>query len=84
MIKALIVPAVLISSIVASSVVQAQSGRAPCDSFQRLADGKWKVIKLIKIENGQTSVMLSAGTIIAPGTKAAGADLYAALQKTCH
>jgi hypothetical protein len=83
MIKTLIVPAVLVSSIVASSVVQV-SGKAPCDSFQKLTDGKWKVVKLIKIENGQASVMLSTGTIIAPGTHAAGADIYAALQKTCH
>lgn len=81
MIKNLIVSAVLVSSIVAS--VQAH-GKAPCDSFQRLANGNWKVVKLIKIENGQTSVMLSSGTIVAPGTKAAGADIYAALQKTCH
>lgn len=84
MIKTLIVPAALISSIMASNVVQAQSGKAPCDSFQRLANGNWKVVKLIKIESGPTSVMLSTGTIIAPGTKAAGADIYAALQKTCH
>jgi len=62
----------------------AQTGKAPCASFQKLPDGKWKVINPVKIEHASTSVMLSAGMIIGPGTKAAGVDIYAALQKSCR
>jgi hypothetical protein len=62
----------------------AQRGNAPCSSFQKLPDGKWKVLKAVKIEHGTQAVMLSANMTIGPGTKAVGVDLYAALQKSCH
>jgi hypothetical protein len=61
----------------------AQTGKAPCASFQKLPEGKWKVISPVKIEHASTSVMLSTGMTIGPGTKAAGVDIYAALQKSC-
>jgi hypothetical protein len=62
----------------------AETGKAPCASFQRLPDGKWKVLRPVKIEHASASVMLSAGVTIGPGTKAAGVDIYAALQKSCQ
>lgn len=62
----------------------AQNGKAPCASFQRLPDGKWKVLRPVKLERASASVMLSAGVTIGPGTKAVGVDIYAALQKSCQ
>jgi len=61
----------------------AQAGKAPCASFQKLPDGKWTVLKPVKIENGTVGVMLNPGTVISPGTRVTGVDIYAALQKSC-
>ena len=61
----------------------AQTAKAPCASFQKLPEGKWRVLRPVKIEHGSASVMLSAGMTIGPGTKAVGVDIYAALQKSC-
>jgi hypothetical protein len=78
------------SIVVACSVILgiapalAETGKAPCASFQRLPDGKWKVLRPVKIEHASASVMLSAGMTIGPGTKAVGVDIYAALQKSCQ
>ncbi len=84
MIKYLLASALLASCLFASGAVDAQTGKAPCESFQRLPDGKWSVVKLIKIEHEKASAMLNPGTIISPGTQVAGVDIYAALQKSCH
>ena len=84
MIKYLLIPALLASCVCASSAADAQTGKAPCGSFQKLPDGRWSVVKLIKIEHEKASAMLSAGTVITPGTQVAGVDIYAALQKNCH
>jgi hypothetical protein len=75
---------VLISSLVAFCTVYAQTDKAPCSSFQKLANGKWKAVSLVKIENGSTSAMISPGTTIERGTRVAGADVYAALEQSCH
>jgi hypothetical protein len=78
------------SIVVACSVILgiapalAETGKAPCASFQRLPDGKWKVLRPVKIEHASAGVMLSAGMTIGPGTKAVGVDIYAALQKSCQ
>lgn len=61
----------------------AQTGNAPCRAFQKLPDGKWNVLKAVKIENGKASVTVNAGTIISPGTRVTGVDIYAALEKSC-
>ena len=53
-------------------------------SFQKLAGGEWSVRKQIKIEHGNASTMLDPGTIIGPGSRVAGADIYAALEKNCQ
>jgi hypothetical protein len=82
MIKYFLIPALLASCLFASSAADAQ--KAPCGSFQKLPDGRWSVVKLIKIEHEKASAMLNAGTIITPGTQVAGVDIYAALQKSCH
>lgn len=84
MIKHLLLPAVLASSLLGSIAAYAQTGKAPCGSFQKMPDGKWNVVKPVKIEHGGASAMLSPGTIIGPGTRVAGADIYAALQQSCH
>jgi hypothetical protein len=72
------------SVILASPPVLAVTGKAPCGSFQKLSDGKWNVVKPIKIEHGEASVMLKPGTSIGPGTRVVGVDIYAALQKNCQ
>ena len=68
MIKYLLIPAVLASFPLASTVVYGQTtGKAPCGSFQKLPNGKWGVVRPVKIENGHTSVMINPGTTIGPG-----------------
>lgn len=84
MIKYLSIPTVLASYLLASSAVYGQTGKAPCGSFQKLPDGKWSVVRPVKIENANTSAMMNPGTIIGPGTHVLGTDIYAALQKSCH
>ena len=81
MIKYLSIPAVLGSCLLASSAVYGQTGKAPCGSFQKLPNGKWSVVRPVKIENAKTSAMINPGTIIGPGTHVLGTDIYAALQK---
>jgi len=49
-----------------------------------LPDGKWSVVKPVKIEHGKASVILNTGTTIGPGTEVVGVDLYEALGKNCH
>ena len=78
--------AVIASFIILASTtsVFAQSGRAPCGSFQKLPNGRWNVVRPVKIDNGKVSAMLNPGTSIGPGTRVTGVDIYAALQKSCH
>jgi hypothetical protein len=56
---------------------------APCRSFQKLPDGKWKVLNGINIEHGHTKTMLRPGVVINIGMSVSGVDLYAALEKNC-
>ena len=84
MIKHLSIPAVLASCLLASFAVYGQTGKAPCGSFQKLPNGKWNVVRPVKIENGKTSAMINPGTTIGPGTHVLGTDIYAALQQSCH
>jgi hypothetical protein len=85
MIKRLAFSAILGFSLAASSALHAQTGgKAPCGSFRKLSDGKWIVIKQLKIENGGASAILNSGMVISPGFRSAGADIYAALQKSCQ
>jgi hypothetical protein len=84
MIKYLSIPAVLASTLLASITVYAQTGKAPCASFQKLPDGKWNVLRPVKIENGKANATLYPGTTISPGTRVTGVDIYAALQQSCH
>jgi hypothetical protein len=84
MIKHLSVSAILAFSLLVSAAGYAQTGKAPCGSFHKLPDGKWNVLKPVKIEHGSESAMVSTGTIISPGTHVSGVDLYAALEKNCH
>jgi hypothetical protein len=84
MTKYSLIPAAFACSLLASIAVYAQAGKAPCGSFKKLPDGKWSVIKPVKIEHGSSSAMLNAGTTIGPGTHVTGVDMYAALEKNCH
>ena len=84
MTKFLSIAAAFVSFMLACVSVYAQTGKAPCGSFQKLTDGKWNVLKPVKIEHGNASAILSPGTAIVPGTIVAGVDIYAALQKNCH
>jgi hypothetical protein len=80
-----LVPSIIVCAMTLGIVpAVAQTGKAPCASFQKLPDGKWKVLRAVKIEHASASVMLSAGMMIGPGTKALGVDIYAALQKSCQ
>lgn len=82
--KWLFMSGVVAFSLSASVTAQAQSAKAPCGSFQKLPDGKWTALKAIKIEHGNETAILNQGMVIAPGTRVASVDLYAALQKSCH
>ena len=62
----------------------AENSKAPCGSFQKLPDGKWNVLKPVKIEHGKASTVVNPGNKIAPGTHVSGVDLYAALEKSCQ
>ena len=84
MIKCLSSAAVLTSSLMVWCAAYAQTDKAPCGSFQKLANGKWKVVSPVKIENGNSSAMISPGTTIDRGTRVAGANIYAALEQSCH
>lgn len=84
MIRYFLISAAFGCSLLAASAVYAQSGKAPCGSFKKLPDGKWSVVKPVKIEHGTSSAMINAGTIIGPGTQVSGVDMYAALEKNCH
>jgi hypothetical protein len=68
----------------ASDFGYAEENKAPCGSFQKLPDGKWKVISPVKIETDKGSGMLSPGKLINPGMLLAGVDIFAALQRSCH
>lgn len=68
----------------ASTAVSAQTGRAPCGSFQKLPGGKWRALKPVKVENGSVSAVIGTGTTIGPGARVTGLDVYAALEKSCH
>ena len=82
--KYLSFPAIVVSALLASVTAQAQSGKAPCGSFQKLPDGQWSVLRTVKIEHGNASAMINPGTTIGPGTRVAGADIYLALKRSCH
>jgi hypothetical protein len=83
MIKIFTVLAAVALIIVAAGVGYAED-KAPCGSFQKLPDGKWKVVSPVKIETDKGSGMLSPGKTINPGTNVAGVDIFAALQRSCH
>ena len=84
MIKLLSIQMAVASALVASTAVSAQTGKAPCGAFAKLPDGKWRVLKPVKIENGNLSTMVATGTVIVPGARVTGIDVYAALEKSCH
>jgi hypothetical protein len=59
-------------------------GNAPCESFQKLPEGPWRVIRGVNVNHHGASVALTPGTVVVPGTAVAGADIYAALEKACR
>ena len=84
MIKQTSIPVIFAWLLVSLCPAHAQNTAAPCSAFQKLPDGKWKAIRPIDIQHENASAMISPGTIIGPGTLVAGADVYAALQRSCH
>ena len=77
MTKSLSISTLLAFILISSAAAYAETTAAPCGSFKKLSDGRWSVAKQIKIEHGNESALLNPGTIIAPGTRVAGADIYA-------
>jgi hypothetical protein len=84
MIKYFPICAILVSFLLVRTAAYAETTVAPCGSFQKMPDGKWNAVKPVKILHGTASAMINPGTIVGPGTLVAGADVYAALQKSCH
>jgi len=85
MIKSIIILATIVAfNTLSPALGYAESDKAPCGSFQKLADGTWKVVGPVKIETDKGSGMLSPGTTISPGKQVAGVNIYAALQRSCH
>jgi Trypsin-like peptidase domain len=68
----------------AASAAPTTSTGAPCGSFQKLPGGEWIVVKEINIEHGSEHSVLRSGTILGPGSRVVGADVYAALEKNCQ
>jgi hypothetical protein len=84
MIRQLAISALLASSLaLAPQAMAAPAAKVPCGSFQKLPDGKWKVVRTVKIQNGQVSVVLNPGSPISPGARVTGVDIYAALEASC-
>ena len=67
-----------------AAVANADPNKAPCGSFKKSPNGKWNVVNPVKIESDKDGAMLSPGTTIGPGTRIAGIDIYAALERSCH
>ena len=84
MITRVSIAAVVAAFIFGAVPAHAQGTAAPCSAFQKQPDGKWKVMRPINIQTDKGSAVISAGTVISPGTLVAGADVYAALQQSCH
>jgi hypothetical protein len=84
MINRALIPALVMTFVLAAIPAHAQNTAAPCSAFQKQPDGKWKALRPINIQTDKGSAMVSPGTIISPGTVVAGADVYAALQQSCH
>jgi hypothetical protein len=85
MIRQLAISALLASALaLAHQAIAAPAAKVPCGSFQKLPDGKWKVLRAVKIQNGQVSVMLNPGSPISPGARVTGVDIYAALEASCQ
>jgi hypothetical protein len=78
------IPAFIITFVLGTIPAYAQNTAAPCSAFQKQPDGKWKALRPINIQTDKGSAVVSPGTIISPGTVVAGADVYAALQQSCH
>lgn len=80
------IPAVFASAVVILTAMPAfaVTDNAPFSSFQKLSDGRWNVLKPVKIDNGKVTVTINPGTSISPSTRVAGVNLYAALEKSCH
>jgi hypothetical protein len=84
MIKRVATPAAVIAAILGAIPTHAQNTAAPCSAFQKQPDGKWKALRPINIQTDKGSAIIGPGMIISPGTMVAGADVYAALQQSCH
>jgi hypothetical protein len=83
MTRNLSISTVLTLILLSSGAAAAVTITAPCGSFKKLSNGNWAVVKPIKIENGNNSAFLNPGTIVGPGSRVAGFDIYAALQSGC-
>jgi hypothetical protein len=68
----------------ASPAPTPRTGEAPCGSFQKLSNGRWSVVKQIRIQHGNASTVLDPGSLLGPGTRVAGIDVYAELERNCH
>jgi hypothetical protein len=82
--KRLSISTVAMILILGAIPAHAQSTAAPCSAFQKQPDGKWKAVRPINIQTDKGSAIIGTGTIVGPGTMVAGADVYAALQQSCH
>ena len=76
---------VLTLILLSGAAVAQTTTKAPCGSFKKLSYGNWAVVKPIRIENANASAsaLLNPGTVIGPGSRVAGTDIYAALQRGC-
>ncbi len=84
MVRSILIAATVVALTALAPVVGfAEGDKAPCGSFEKLADGTWKVVSPVKIETDKGSGMLSPGTTIKAGKQFAGVDIYAALQRSC-
>lgn len=84
MVKGILVGVSIVSTVLVVISEPARADKPPCPAFQKLPNGTWNVVKLVKIENGNASVMLKPGTSIAPGMTVTNVDIYSALQKSCQ
>jgi hypothetical protein len=48
------------------------------------AEWEWKALRPINTQTDKGSAIIGPEMIISPGTMVAGADVYPALQQSCH
>jgi hypothetical protein len=78
---ALGVAAIALQAFYLTTGAQAQSGKIPCDAFEKNPDGSWTVLQTTYIEG--PNVKVQEGGVVQPGRMILGHDIAAMIAKAC-